>query len=104
MESLDANVFWITMVVSLAAAALVVTRKNPIYGAVFIIAGEICRKKKTHWRCQEHERGQQDDRPHAYAPYPRSPSRIAHEPDVDVSVPVGGLSKRKASRKRSRAV
>lgn len=36
MESLDVTVFWITMIVSLAAAALVVTRKNPIYSAVFM--------------------------------------------------------------------
>jgi NADH-quinone oxidoreductase subunit J len=37
MKSLDAIVFYVTIAVSLAAALVVVTRKNPVYSAVFLV-------------------------------------------------------------------
>lgn len=37
MESLDTIVFWITLAVSLLAAVLVVTRRNPVYSALFLV-------------------------------------------------------------------
>ncbi len=37
MESLDTIVFHVTMAISVVAALLVVTRRNPVYSAVFMI-------------------------------------------------------------------